>query len=400
VLARGADELGSFLPIGAFGRLSRDLGIDYGDAGLIFAAMAVGGLAAGPFGVLADHRSRRGLAVLGALGYAAALAGFAVAGSLPVVLVAAALLGASSDELIGACEVALADVAGTRLERELSRSNLCSAVGDVAGPALFVAVGLVGRSWRLALWFGAAAMAAYAAWLATLRFPPPIAGADRDPEGAPAGGHAARTPWRATLHLLTDPAIWWFALVAALFSPLDEPFLGFLVAFLGDHRGVPPQAANAVAAAVVLGGLATYVVLVRRAPGRHALVVAASTLTAASATVAVASWLPVVGAAGFAFGAGSALFWVAYQARLLRLRPGRAGAVTTVVGLLEQPAVLIPAAIGGLADRAGLQAAMLAYAALPVGLVVLTGLAARRGRIGGPERLIAGTGGPVASEVP
>jgi MFS family permease len=371
VLVRGADEFGSYLPVAAFGGFSRDLGIDYGAAGLIFVAMAVGGLAASPLGVLVDHRSRRALASLGALGYAVALAGFATSRSLPALLAAAAMLGASSDVLIAACEVALVDVAGDRLERELSRTNLLGSLGDLAGPGLFVVVGMVGGSWRLALWVGAVGMAVYAAWLASLPFPLPARGpGDAAPGPTPSA-------WRGALGLLADPAVWWLALLAVLFAPLDEPFLGFLVAFLADQPEMSPVVGQLAATALVLGGVVTYVVLVRRPPGRRALGGAAVVLAVGASTIALSPWAPVVVGAALAFGSGGAVFWVAYQGRLLRLRPGRPGSVTAVVGILEQPAVLIPVAIGALADRAGLEAAMLAFAAVPAVLAAVVRLGSR-----------------------
>jgi predicted MFS family arabinose efflux permease len=379
VLVRGADELGSFLPIGAFASLRADLGIDYADGGLVFVAFAVGGLASSPLGVLADHRSRRVLGSLGALGYAAALAGFAVAPGLGVVLVAALVLGASSDVMVHACEAALVDVAGERLERELSRVNLVAAVGDLVGPGAFVAVSAIGGSWRLVLVLGALAMLAYAALLAAVPVPSPGAGSDGDgdgpgtgtPDGADAG---ERTPWRDVVGLLRDPGVWWLAGVSALFASLDEAYYGFLLAFLVDGRELTGATATLAASGLVVGGLVGYAVLVRRPPGPHALPLAAAAMVVASLTIALAPWPVAIGAASTAFGVAGAVFWVAFQSRVLRHRPDRAASMSTVVGVLEQPGWVVPVLVGVVADRLGLHVAMVAYAAVPAALLALTAL--------------------------
>ncbi|MPY94057.1 MAG: MFS transporter [Acidimicrobiia bacterium] len=385
LLVRAADEFASFLPTGAFASLQADLGIEYRDAGLIFAAMAVGSLLGSPLAVLVDHRSRCVLASLGAFGYAASLALFAMAPSLAVLLGAAMLLGAASDLLVGACEVALADLAGEDLERELSRSNLLASLGDLAGPALFVAVGAAGWSWRVALTAGALAMALYGAWLATLPFPPPHRGAGPEAEGAGAkrAGRAdsdatAGSAWRGALGLLRDPGVWWLALVSALFSQLDEAYFGFLVAFLTGARQLAPPVATAVAAGTVVGSLVGFAVLVRRPPGGGALLRAALAMAVSGAVVAVVPGVAVAAVAAVAFGAGVAVFWVSLQAQVLRHREDRAGSVSTVVGILEQPGVLLPVAIGALADGFGLQSAMVAYAGVPAVLALLVGARARR----------------------
>jgi predicted MFS family arabinose efflux permease len=375
VLVRGADELGSFLPIGAFASMRADLGFDYADGGLVFVAFAVGGLLSSPLGVLADHRSRRALASLGALGYAASLAAFAVAPGLGVVLAAAFVLGASSDVMVHSCEAALVDVAGERLERELSRVNLVAAVGDLVGPGAFVAVGAVGGSWRLVLVLGAATMVAYAALLAALPFPAP---ADHAHEEA---DDEASTPWRDVVGLLRDPGVWWLAAVSALFASLDEAYYGFLVAFLVDGRELATTTATLAASGLVVGGLVGYAGLVRRPPGPRALPAAAAVLVGASLAIAALPWAVAVGAASTAFGVGVAVFWVAFQSRLLRHRPDRAASISTIVGVLEQPGVVVPVAVGYVADELGLHAAMAAYVAIPLALLALT-LATRGPRAG------------------
>lgn len=369
LLVGGADELASFLPVGAFAELQRDLGVDHGAAGLLFVAFAVGSLLVSPLSVLVDHHDRRLPAVGGVAGYAASLLLMAAAPSLPLVLAAALLLGASSDLMVGACEVALADHGDDDLHRHVSRSNFLASVGDLAGPALFVAVAAFGGSWRAALLAGAALMAAYALLLATVPFPP------RAVEASVASGLGGRAgvPWRDGLRLLRDPTLWWLAAASALFSQLDEAYFGFASAFLAGHRHLGPASATVVASGLVVGGLVTYARLSRRPAGPAAMPRAAAVLTLSAVLVALVPGPIALAFVTTAFGAAVAVFWVGLQSRQLRHTEGRVGAVTTLVGLLEQPGVLVPVAVGALADRLGLQSAMLAYAVVPALLVVLSG---------------------------
>jgi hypothetical protein len=269
---------------------------------------------------------------------------------------------------VHACEAALVDVAGDGLEVELARVNVVSALGDLAGPAAFVAVGAAGGSWRLVLALGAVAMAAYAAWLATTPFPPPAAGRHGDGDGSV---DAAGAPWREAVGLVRDGRVWLLAVVSALFGSLDEAYYGAVVGFLQEERALTPSAATAGASGMVVGGLLAYGVLARRPPGPRALRGAAVAMTAGAAAIAAVPHVAAVAAAATAFGAAFGVFWVAFQAAVLRHRPDRAASVATVVGVLEHPGLAVPVAVGALADAAGLHAAVLAYVAVPALLVPL-----------------------------
>lgn len=98
-------------------------------------------------------------------------------------------------------------------------------------------------------------------------------------------------------------------------------------------------------------------------PGAPAVV----TLLGGAATVG-----GVAGAA--AVGGGLYVVWIDVQARTLTLRPGQAGTTGAVVDAISETGAVLPLAIGPLADRAGLPAAMAAF----VGLAALLVLAASR----------------------
>lgn len=123
--------------------------------------------------IAADFVSRRLLGSLGALGYALCLAAFALGGSFPVLLVAAAVWGAASDAFVHGLEVALVDLAGDDLATALGRVNALGAVSDLLGPLTLAGAAAAGLSWRVVFAAGAALMLGYAAWVALLRLPPP-----------------------------------------------------------------------------------------------------------------------------------------------------------------------------------------------------------------------------------
>ena len=99
--------------------------------------------------------------------------GFGCAHSLWELLVAAFIWGAASDAFIHGCEVALVDWAGDELPKALARMNAWAAVGDLLGPATLALGAVVGFGWRGAFLGLGAMMLGYAAWIASLKLPPP-----------------------------------------------------------------------------------------------------------------------------------------------------------------------------------------------------------------------------------
>jgi hypothetical protein len=81
-------------------------------------------------------------------------------------------------------------------------------------------------------------------------------------------------------------------------------------------------------------------------------------------------WLPTL--AIVVFDAAMIGFWLPLQALALRLIPGRAGTTKAVIGAIEMLGLLVPVAIGALADRAGLTPGLLAFAVVPAVMLLLT----------------------------
>ena len=96
---------------------------------------------------------------------------------------------------------------------------------------------------------------------------------------------------------------------------------------------------------------------------------AAMALTAFLFAVLPTLWLPTL--AAFAFDVALIGFWLPLQALTLRLVPGRTGSTKAAIGAIEMLGLLIPIGVGAVADSAGLQVGLIAYAAVPALMFVL-----------------------------
>ena len=339
--------------------------------GLVVASLPAGGLLGGAFSVAADFVDRRWLAALGALGYALCLGAFALGGSLPVLLVAGFLWGAAGDAFVLGCEVALVDLYRDEVAPAIGRVNALGALGDLLGPLTLAAVAGLGLSWRAAFALGAGAMLLYAAWLAGQRFPPP----SRPPEVT-----SAR---QAVLSVARDRRVVLLALVDGLYGLLDEPFLGFTVAFLERERGVAPALATATISVGVAGGIVGFLTVplfTARWSGPGLLRTLSALMAIEVAGLVLAPRLPLQVAAIGAFGVCGAVFYSVLKARYLSLRPGLAGTTKVVVTTVGQVGLAFPALVGATADAFGLAVGLGLYAAVPLAILAVLALGARRDR--------------------
>jgi MFS family permease len=349
------DELGGFLPAGTFESFRADLHLNYAHASMVLVAAAPGAIAGNGFSIAADHHSRRVIASIGTFGYALALLGLAFGRSFAVFLAAGFALGLFATAMIDAGELALLDVAGEQAYDRLAHSYFISCIGDIAGPALLIAVTAIGFSWRVAFGVAALLMIGFGIWLATLPLPPPHAQPDL-------GG--VRDGMR---ELLRTPAVWWVGACAFLVSPLDESFLAFLIAKLQQTNGMSLPAATLVATATIVGTAAGFGLAPRL---RQASVSSGAVLLVAGAMIAgTAPWPPVIVVGALVFGFGLARAWMAVKIRAIAIRPERRGTVSAVVSTIEFTGFVLPLAAGVVADRYGLTAGLACYVAMAAVLV-------------------------------
>jgi len=331
-------------------------------------ALPAGGLVGFVFEVAADYVSRRWLSALGALSYGAAMIAFGLSDSIVLMTAAAFVWGASSDAFAHGAEVALVDLAGDELANALAKLNTWSSIGELLGPVTLAVASTLVVGWRGAFVGLGVMMLGYAALLASQRFPPPHPGEHRP------------SPVAGVLAVLRDRRVVILAVAMGLFSLLDEPLAGFLIAFNEHVRRETAVIANAAILAWTLGQLAGFAAYDRITGERRPelVVLVSAVITGVALPIAVfAPWLLLRIAAMAAFGAAGAVFYVTLNAKVLALRPGQVGSVSAVVSLIGMVGMGFPGVVGAACDAFGLAGGLLLYVAVPVLILPLVARNAR-----------------------
>jgi MFS transporter, FSR family, fosmidomycin resistance protein len=356
---RLADESAGFLIPGSLEAFRSELHLSYAQAATILAAGAPGAIVGNGFAIAADYFSRRVIAAGGALWFAVAVAVFATSTSYAVLVGASFVIGVAASAMVDASELALVDVSGDDLPRMLGASNFLGSIGDLAGPVLIIVAAWLGFGWQAPFLLAALLMAAYGVWLARSPLPPPHR-------------HAAQeAPHRALASIVRDRRVWIFGVMAMLLSPLDEPFLAFLIADLQRTDGLSRTVATAIALLTVVGAMLGALEQARRAPPTPPLLRPALLVAGAVTSIAIAPTALLVLPGALVFGFGIIGFWTALQSRVLLLRPGQAGTVSAVVSTIEFAGFVIPISIGAVVDAHGLRTGIACYAVVAVVLAVI-----------------------------
>jgi MFS family permease len=372
-LVRLVDETTGFFPSASVERFRDDIGIDYGVAGAIFLAYGIGGIAGGLAVAATDGRSRRAVTVGGAFVLAAAMALFGAATAAPVLLVAAFVEAAGATCLVHGGEITLANDLtsrgeGHRLERVLARTNLWAVAGDVAGPLVLALARAAGVGWRETFLAAGALVALYGLVLARLAFPPAV--------DAPSGGDDEPVP------VSRQATVWLLGAAAFATMPLDESYLAAVLAFAEEVRSVDPALVALLGVSFVAGGAVAFTSLagvVARTPLPTLLW---TTGLAMSAVMLVAAFAPAwaLVPVGLVQSCLLATTWLGLQVMVLRANPGREGRTKLLVEVTEASSFGLVVVLGVVADRAGLQDALVGFALVPLLLLPVSRALARRSR--------------------
>jgi FSR family fosmidomycin resistance protein-like MFS transporter len=354
-----------------------DLGLSYVDIGLLLTLpRVVGSLLEPAFALLSDTGRRRALVLGGGVVFTAALALVGVSGGFWPLLVALALFNPASGAFVSLSQASLADADPARLEPNLARWALAGSLGNVLGPVLVGAVAAAGLGWR-PVYFLLAAMAALAltgAWCA------PAAVARRH---EPATGFldSLRGAWEA---LRRGAVLRWLVLLEFADLMLDV-FRGFVALYFVDVVGsseIGAIQAVAVLTGVGLLGDALLLPLLERVAGLHYLHFSARlVLVIFPAFLLGPLSLKFVGLGLVGF--LTAGWYSILKAHLYASLPGRSGTVVALENVTGLVGSLIPLALGLVAQRYGLGAAMWLLLAGPLALII--GLAGVR-KLGEPSR--------------
>jgi MFS transporter, FSR family, fosmidomycin resistance protein len=365
------DELAGSAKSAALPLIRRDLGLGYGQIGLLESApLLLGSILELPLGILAGHGRRRRLAVLlGGVLFILTLIGAAAARSFAGLLVAFVLFFPASGAFVSLTQSGLMDADPGRREQHMARWELAGSAGSVAGPVLVIAVLAAGGGWRSA--YLALAAAAAAAWLGVARNPPVPACAG-GPEGhPPVGGAAARrapptspSPFTA----VRQPGVARWLVLLQVSDLLLDVFTGFLALYLvAVAHATPAQAALGVAVRLGAGlaGDAALIGALHHAPGLTLLRV-----SAAAAAVAFPAFLLVGGLVPKLLLLGclsmvTAPWYPVLQAELYGSLPDQSGVVVSLSSAAGLLGGAVPLAVGFLAQRFGLAWALAGLAVAP-----------------------------------
>ena len=257
-------------------------------------------------------------------------------------------------------------------ERVLARWTFMGAMGDFAAPALIGAYALVSLGWRAAFITSGLFIAAYALVVARQRFP-------EHPTTAPTEAEQEAPGIRAALGMaLRDRTLLVWLFGCWLCSLLDEILVAFGALFMRDELGAGPAERSAILMAFMAGGMVGLLVLERLLARVDPLRMLRA--AALGSAIAYAAWLSVRSPVASAFwmfltGLFSSSLYPIAKAQAYRALPGRSGMLNAVAHLFTPLDFLLPMALGLIADRFGLVAALTVLIAQPVGLFVI---AARR----------------------
>jgi len=391
-----ADELADGAKGAALPLIQHDLRLSYGQIGLLASVpILAGGALELPLGILAGRAGRRRRVILGG-GLVFILSLLAVAGtrSVAAALAAFTVFYVASGAFVSLTQAELMEAGPDRQAQIMARWDLAGSAGAVAGPLLLAVVLAAGGSWRTA-YLVLAALAALA-WLGSfLRDPrrargpaaqasgggqaegPAAAGEGGDPAASVAG--AARV--REVMAALRDwPVLRWLVLLEVA-DLLVDVLTGFLALYLVDAAHLRPEVAAlaiAIRSGAALAGAAALVSVLDR--------VTDVTVLRASAVVAALAYPGFLLAPGPAakliilavLSAATAPWYPLLQARLYGSLPGRSAVAVTLGSAAGLAGGLGPLAVGMIAGRLGLPAALAALVFVPVAVLAGTLSAARR----------------------
>jgi FSR family fosmidomycin resistance protein-like MFS transporter len=309
-------------------------------------------------GVLAVTWRRRALVLGGGAAFAVGLAAAAGASSFWILLVAFAVLYPASGAFVSLSQASLMDLQPERREHNMARWTFAGAVGAVVGPLAVAACVALGLGWREL--FLAFALVAVVLTLRVRRSPEPRV-------------HGERPRVREALRAMTRLEVLRWLVLLELSDLLLDVLLGFLALYFVDVVGTSVGTAGlavAVWTAAGLVGSAILIPLLGRYDGLRYL-----RASAAVTGVLFVGFLVVPGVAPklvlvAAIAVANAGWYPVLQARLYDALGPASGLALTVGALFPLNAVL-PLAIAGIAERWGLDVALVPLLAAPLALLVL-----------------------------
>jgi FSR family fosmidomycin resistance protein-like MFS transporter len=341
-----------------------DFSLSYVEVGLLLSIPGLVSTLAEPGLALASDTGRRRLVVLGGgLAFIAGQLLFATAPGPSVLLIASCVLYPASGAFVSLAQATWMDIDPASTERNMARWVVAGSVGAVLGPLVLGGAVAIGSGWRGAT-IAVVTMTIPVWFLASrLRFPEP---------------HPEMTDLRAAVRgaiaaLRMGRVLRWLTLLQ-LTDLLQDVFLGYAAIYLVDDAGASPMLAAVglgVLSAATLLGDSVVIWILRRVDGiRHlrwsataALVVYPAFLLVGSVEVKLILLVPL--------GMLRAGWYAIPKARLYAELPARSGTAVAIGAPADLLGSALPLAIGIVAQRAGLGAAMWILLVAPIALLAL-----------------------------
>jgi MFS transporter, FSR family, fosmidomycin resistance protein len=376
------DELIYGVREAAWPLLRADLQLSYTQVGLLISVPGIiGNLVEPILGILADTWKRRVLILGGGCVFIFAAAMAAASNSFLPLLLAYILSYPASGAYVSLSQAVMMDLEPERHEQNMARWTFAGSLGVVAGPLLMAGAVALGWGWRAPFWAvaGFGLLVLVISWQAYRSRPEPVhAPVDSaSPAEISAETDGAKTSFWQGLRgagqaLKRKEVLRWLTLLQFSELMLDTLY-SFLALYLVDVAGLPAETgvlAVSIWTGVGLLGDFLLIPLIERVPGLAYLWVSAVLELILFPTFLLAPSLPIklvaLGLLGF-FNSG---WYSILQGQLYSSMPGQSGTVMTLGDLTGLVGQMVPLAIGLLAQRFGLSAAMWVLILGPIALLI------------------------------
>jgi len=374
------DELITGFPVVGLPLLRDQLGLNYGQIGLLFSVEALSGMILSPIiSLLSDRGSKRWWVIGGSLGLAISLVLMGSSHNFGLLLAAFAFSSPAGSAAVGLSQAALIDVAPQESTQTMTRWTLMGSVGDLLSPLAVAVIASLQLGWPALCWLGAASWSGAALVLGLQHFPRPT-----DVINDTGAATNVRL-WSGLREALRDRVLLRWAVLSLIPTMMDEVFLGFVALYLRDvlHASqVIIGVALTISMAGSLLGLFTLDRVFRKS--RISSVRLLSWLALLSLVgmigflVTRSIWLATV--ALFVIHLGVAGWYPIAKAQAYDRQPGRSGTVCAVIRLGAPFEVALPGLVGIVAGRFGALAGVGLLGLAPVLMLLLVPRGEKTGR--------------------
>jgi predicted MFS family arabinose efflux permease len=365
------DELITGFPVVGLPLLRDQLGLSYGQIGLLFSVEALSGMILSPIiSLLSDRGTKRWWVIGGSLGLAISLVLMGSTHNFGLLLAAFAFSSPAGSAAVGLSQAALIDAAPQESAQTMTRWTLMGSVGDLLSPLAVAAIASLHLGWPALCWLGVAIWSGAALVLGLQHFPRPT-------DVVNDTGAATNVKLLAGLReALRDPVLLRWAVLSLIPTMMDEVFLGFVALYLRDVLHASQVVIGVVLTISMMGtllGLFTLDLVIRKcriSPTRLLSWLALLSLVGVIGFLITRSiWLATV--ALFVIHLGVAGWYPIVQAQAYDRQPGRSGTVRAVIGLGAPFEVALPGIVGIIAGHFGALAGVGLLGLAPVLILLL-----------------------------